>query len=339
MPVDTDDAIHAIHRSLQSSHECTVNELGKNFYKNYAEFVKVAQEANKFENDLNTMRAMISQLKGFSTDITGVRDIFDQMATEGGSIQEEDVNDNIAGAVSTPKLEIDPELQAKLKRITDLLPEALKHVEESKSVLLESSTVAIYLEKQWKPAQIWLLSNGCLIASRKAKVSLTQGVRHKLTFERFYHVDGLLLSNVKDTTDLQNCFKLKNSENGSVFLHTETEEEKSILIQSIQKIIQEYQDNNKPSDLAVKLFKFETTKTSHRRTSSACTSGTNTRPSLYDSCFDNQELSPDAANNFEKTLEDLSEALCCTNYDHAIDLVEKRNNKPAVYVLLLFYFL
>ena len=204
----------------------------------------------------------------------------------------------------------------------------MNHVEESKAVLLDSSTVALYLDKQWKPAQIWLLSNGCLIASRKAKVSLTQGVRHKLTFERFYHVDGLQLSNVKDTADLQNCFKLKNTENGSIFLHTETGEEKRNLMQLIQNIIQEYQDEKfKPSDLAGKLFKAETTKSAHRRTSSACTSGTNARPSLYDSCFDNQELSPDAFNNFEKTLEDLSEAICCTNYDHAIDLVEKRSEK------------
>ena len=74
MTVDTDDAIHAVHRSLQGSHECTVHELGKNFYRNYAEYVKVAQEADKFENDLSMMRAMISQLKGFSNDITGVRD-------------------------------------------------------------------------------------------------------------------------------------------------------------------------------------------------------------------------------------------------------------------------
>ena len=62
----------------------------------------------------------------------------------------------------------------------------------------------------------------------------------------------------------------------------------------------------------------------HRRTSSACTSGTSTRPSLIDSCFDNQELSPDAAYIFEKTLEDLAEALSCTNYDLSLDLVEKR---------------
>ena len=83
MPVDTDDAIHAIHRSLQSSHECTVHELGKNFYRNYAEYVKIAQEADKFENDLNTMRAMISQLKGFSNEITGVRDNYGGKRVEG----------------------------------------------------------------------------------------------------------------------------------------------------------------------------------------------------------------------------------------------------------------
>lgn len=76
MPVDTDDSIHAIHRNLQNYHECTVNELGKNFYRNYGEYVKVAKEADKFEHDLSAMRAMISQLKTFSSDITGIRDSF-----------------------------------------------------------------------------------------------------------------------------------------------------------------------------------------------------------------------------------------------------------------------
>lgn len=340
MPVDTDDAIHAIHRSLQSSHECTVSELGKNFYKNYAEFVKVAQEADKFESDLNTMRAMISQLKGFSNDITGVRDIFEQVTIveEGGNVETPQLS--TIETVPAPKIECDPELQAKLKRITDLVPEALKYVEETKFVLMESSTMAIYLEKQWKPAQIWLLSNGCLIASRKAKVSLTQGVRHKLTFERFYHVDALQISDVKDTADLENCFKLKNVENGSIFLHTESEEEKSNLMQLIQKIIQDHldqQQQTKPSDLAGKLFKTEANKSTHRRTSSACTSGTVSRPSLYDSCFDHQELSPDSFNNFEKTLEDLSEALSCTNYDYAIDLVEKRKNTEFFDIFNMFF--
>lgn len=107
---------------------------------------------------------------------------------------------------------------------------------------MESSSLAVYLEKQWKPAQIWLLSNGILIASRRAKVSLTQGVRHKLTFERFYPLDGLSISNVNNTADLKNCFKLKNFELGSVFLHTEEESYKINWMQQIQKAIQDQED-------------------------------------------------------------------------------------------------
>lgn len=149
-------------------------------------------------------------------------------------------NLNAADLDSVPT---DPELQAKLKRITDLLPDSLKFIMDAKSVLLECSTMAVYMEKQWKPAQCWLLSNGCLIASRKAKVSLTQGVRHKLTFERFYPVDGLLLLNVKNTADLQNCFKLKNFELGSVFLHTEDEETKETWTKQIQNIINDFQEH------------------------------------------------------------------------------------------------
>ncbi len=139
----------------------------------------------------------------------------------------------------------DPELLAKLKRITDLLPDSIKFVTKTKSVALESSAMAVYLEKQWKPAQVWLLSNGILIASRKAKVSLTQGVRHKLTFERFYPMEGLLISNVNDTADLKNCFKVKNSELGSVFLHTDEEDAKDNWMQQTQRTIQELQQEQK----------------------------------------------------------------------------------------------
>lgn len=86
------------------------------------------------------------------------------------------------------------------------------------------------------------------------------------------------------------------------------------------------------SGLLGKLLK-QPTDSKHRRTSSACTSGASSRPSLLDSGFDNQELSPDAAYNFEKTLDDLTEALSCTNYDFSIDLVEKRKNGIDVLIM------
>ena len=172
------------------------------------------------------------------------------------------MTDDTSGSfIETPALSVtetdnlvDPELQAKLKRITDLLPDALKFVIDARTVPLESASMAVYVEKQWKPAQCWLLSNGCLIASRKAKVSLTQGVRHKLTFERFYPVEGLLLSDVKNTADLQNCFKLKNPELGSVFLHTEDEEAKETWMRQIQKIIQENQEQKQSKHKMIQMI-------------------------------------------------------------------------------------
>lgn len=75
MPVDSDEAIQAIHRTLQNAHEETVYELGKSFYRNHVEFIAVAKEAERFESDLTAMRAMISQLKAFSVQITGEREV------------------------------------------------------------------------------------------------------------------------------------------------------------------------------------------------------------------------------------------------------------------------
>lgn len=74
MPVDSDDAIHSVHRTLQHAHDRTVTELGKSFYRNYGEYVAVAREAEQFESDLGAMRAMIAQLKGFGAEIAGSRD-------------------------------------------------------------------------------------------------------------------------------------------------------------------------------------------------------------------------------------------------------------------------
>lgn len=76
MPIDTDEAIQSIHRTLQSSHEGTVHELAKSFYRNHVEFIAVAKEAERFENDLTAMRAIVSQLKSFSVQITGERQTF-----------------------------------------------------------------------------------------------------------------------------------------------------------------------------------------------------------------------------------------------------------------------
>lgn len=130
------------------------------------------------------------------------------------------------------------EVRAKLKRIADLLPDASEHLSGATDVLLESSEVAVYIDKQWKPAQVWVLSHGCLIANRKAKVSITQGVKQKISFERFVPFDKCSLSDVKDTPDLQNCFKLKGLA-GSVFLHTPDAGAKAAWYSTIEARIKE----------------------------------------------------------------------------------------------------
>jgi hypothetical protein len=73
LPIDSDDAIHSLHRSLLAAHERTVTELGRGFYRNHTEYVSVAKEAVRFEQDLAAMQAMMAQLKGFSEVIVGPR--------------------------------------------------------------------------------------------------------------------------------------------------------------------------------------------------------------------------------------------------------------------------
>lgn len=128
-------------------------------------------------------------------------------------------NSPVEASSPTWQTEVKDEVRAKLKRIADLLPESVEYLGAATDVLLESNEIAVYIDKQWKPAQVWVLSHGCLIASRKAKVSITQGVKQKISFERFVPFDKCSLSDVKDTPDLQNCFKLKGLA-GSIFLHT-----------------------------------------------------------------------------------------------------------------------
>lgn len=139
----------------------------------------------------------------------------------------------------TASASVGEEARAKLKRVFDVLPEAAEYIANATDVLLESSEMAVYVDKQWKPAQVWLLTNGVLIANRKAKVALiTQGVKQKVSFERFIPLDRCNLSDVKDTPDLQNCFKLKGL-NGSVFLHSSEASIKETWYTAIENRIKE----------------------------------------------------------------------------------------------------
>lgn len=133
---------------------------------------------------------------------------------------------------------MDEETRVRLRNMIELVPETAKYADEARAMLLESGAMAIYTDKQWKPAHVWLLNTGCVFASRKAKVSFTQGVSHRLTFERFCPADGTAVSDVKDTSDLQNCIKLKTAE-GSLFLHTDTTETKALWLARLAETIQE----------------------------------------------------------------------------------------------------
>ena len=135
---------------------------------------------------------------------------------------------------------IDEEQRLKLAKIGEMVPGSEKALQSSRKVLLESSSLSIYVDKQWKPAYLFLLNNGLLVTSRKSKMSLTQGVKQKLTMEMFLAVEGLTASDVKDTDDLKNCFKVKTKEAGSIFIHAENPDLKNSWYKTVKKLVDDF---------------------------------------------------------------------------------------------------
>lgn len=244
------------------------------------------------------------------------------------------------------------EARAKLKRVVDVLPEAAEYTTNATDVLLESSEMAVYVDKQWKPAQVWLLSNGILIANRKAKVALiTQGVKQKVSFERFIPLNRCNLSDVKDTPDLQNCFKLKGL-NGSVFLHSPDASIKETWYTAIDNRIKELTTSvrEKPSKrvhlisltdcLVVSLAETvgKAAKAAvHRRTGSICTSGAASKPSLESTFLDQQpELAPERMIVLQGNLNDLADLIYRTQYDIAVDQLDRRKFSKKKQIIFIF---
>ncbi len=357
MSVDTDEAIQNIHRTLQFAHEGTVFELGKSFYRNHVEFVAVAKEAERFESDLTAMRAIVSQLKTFGVQITGERQAtstnyqryetnFSQSlaeATQPPSAKPATISllvTNSPVVPEAPQVDVKEEVRAKLKKIAEVLPEASEFVASTTDILLESNELAVYIDKQWKPAQVWALSNGCLISSRKAKVSINSGVKQKMSFERFIPFDKCSISDVKDTPDLQNCFKLKGLA-GSVFLHTPDSITKISWYSTIEARLNDLQSvkEQRPRKktkhhftmlIFVEINLAETVGKQvkaviHRRTGSISTSGAASKPSLEGTFLDQQpELTPERIFVLQANLNDLADLIYRTQYDIAVDQLDRR---------------
>ena len=333
--MDTDDAIHSVHRNLQAAHERTVLDLGRGLYRNHAEFMAVAKEAERFEQDLAAMRAMMAQVRIFSESITGVKLLEPVISTSSKANADEsapkapaspaELAPSLLGAspsCSVAALQPSASTKQQLSRIAELLPECVEFVKLSRAVLQETSAMAIYIDKQWKPAQIWLMDNGCVIASRKAKVSIMQGVKHRLTFEKIIHADELHVSDVKDTAELKNCIKLK-SKGSSIFLHSDVPNVKAVIFSALSQMTHDARARKlaAPAEPKAATGTAQLAKRTHLRTASATSIGAVSKRSVLDAVL--PEIAPEKEAQLRQVLEELEEAVFRLSYDEAVEHIDR----------------
>lgn len=66
LPQDSPELLNATVRSLQVSRDRSIHDLRKNVHKNYPEYVQIAKETARFEENLSQLRSMTTQLRNLS---------------------------------------------------------------------------------------------------------------------------------------------------------------------------------------------------------------------------------------------------------------------------------
>ena len=58
-----EDVVNQLHLSLADAKDSTAQELQRNVYKNYNEFVVISKEITKLESDMISVRRVLGEIK------------------------------------------------------------------------------------------------------------------------------------------------------------------------------------------------------------------------------------------------------------------------------------
>ncbi|KAJ3347938.1 exocyst complex component exo84 [Kappamyces sp. JEL0680] len=234
-----EDSVQQLYRSMADSRDVISQELQRNVYRNYNEFVVISKEISKLEGDMISVRRVLGELKD-------VRDKFGMYGQEGTLsptvpvAEEKKVlkPEEIAKQKARDEAEMEARVVAMKAMYKEIegLQKALPEL-PSRELLLDGTSVRIFeinasTYKQKDLVFIHVVSDAVVIAVWKKNM---MSGKNRLVVEKWFAINEIGFIDMKDSPDMMNAFKiLKGSE--TFMFRAETLQEKRTLLNIITKI-------------------------------------------------------------------------------------------------------
>ncbi|CAH0556750.1 unnamed protein product [Brassicogethes aeneus] len=185
--------LQAIRKKIQALSEDTNNNLKKNVYQNYGQFIDTAKEISHLESEMYQLSHLLSEQKSLLNSLASTSLMGD--------------NSNLTRNKERSEEKIIEEQKQKTQSILEKV-EGCKDVLDipGRTFLHEGDLLELdSLEnKPIKPVHVYLFNDGFMITSRNSN---SRGLM-KYKFEVMYELGSLAVVNVRDLGDVKHAFKL-----------------------------------------------------------------------------------------------------------------------------------
>ncbi|THH31938.1 hypothetical protein EUX98_g2241 [Antrodiella citrinella] len=321
MAHSTEAELRTLQSSLQSLKDGVQQDLQRNVFKNYAEFVIVSKEVSTLENEMLEFKDSLAEWKGMPSLLH---------IDDSASVAER--RRNVRSSIADLKVLYANQMQnlhTQIEGSTKFVPTtAGRHViaEMDGIVALNPATYRVD-----HSCRFVLLDDSVLVARRRRRRNNTES--EKLIAERCWPLNEMLVLDTKDTSSMMNVFKIRHNKETHVY-RTEVAADKKNLLSQFRHVAEE---------LAAKRQK-EREGEHQRRKSLWASSSTNDRtsmayggtevppmPDFLANLMDKSEMGSSSAKEkverdtrwIGEFADDLTVAIALRKWDEAVTLVEE----------------
>lgn len=187
--------LQSIKKKIQALADDTSNNLKKNVYQNYVQFIETAKEISHLESEMYQLSHLLSEQKSLLSALSAT------------SILEDSTHVNIERNNKLDEQEIEEENKQKLAAILEKV-EGCKEVVEvpGRTFLYEGDLLEIDATENTalKFVHVYLFNDSLMITNRNSN---SRGLM-RYAFESLYELSSLAVVNVRDLGNIKHAFKL-----------------------------------------------------------------------------------------------------------------------------------
>lgn len=230
----SESSLRTFKDSLAAAKQAANEDLKKQVFKNYAEFITISKEIATLENDMLELKELLAEWK----QLPQALELDD--ATGSSSFSDSFARGKAARGNRTSMIDLQQIYRAQITSLWEGIEGSQKFLPfvPGRHLIAEASNFTELNSATYKPRQavaLFLLDDLLLIAVRK-KRQMSSKVR--LVAERCFSLAEIVVIDLKDGGDLTNAIKIKRSKETYVY-RTDRAEDKKALLNAFRRVAEE----------------------------------------------------------------------------------------------------